>query len=351
MLKGYALTDYGRKFGAGSVDGPNSFAASFPVATYQDLQPFIDQVLTGRESALLPERVVRWVMTRGSTGRPKVMPATETHLSLILSLGARAIVNFALKKKPSVLARGVLNLNFPSEVGVIKSQAGGGPYGYSSGTYARLNPGLGQATLVPRQEEIDSLGPGITKHDWDMRFELVYERAKGEDIGCVMGVTPVMLSFASHLRRKHSKLPKDIWRLDALFCTSVSKIQTRYSPELKHFFGSAQVVEMYTATEGVFAQQMDDLPYVRPNYDAYFFEVKTRAGTEMLHKMKRGQWGSLIVSTPVLPRYEIGDLIEAEGKDYFRVIGRAKPQVSSSTCSSTCSRADFSRALGSFAFR
>jgi hypothetical protein len=84
---------------------------------------------------------------------------------------------------------------------------------------------------------------------------------------------------------------------------------------------------MYTATEGIFAQQMDELPYVRPNYDAYFFEVRTSQGIKMLHEMTRGEWGRIIVSTPILPRYDMGDFIEAEGKNYFRVIGRAKRTV------------------------
>lgn len=327
LLRGYSQTEYGKSLGASAVTGPESFASSFPVSTYHDFQTLVEQVRAGDESALLPERVVRWVMTRGSTGQSKVMPATETHLSLILSLGARAIVNFALKKNRNILNRGVLNLNFPSEVGVIESGAGSGPYGYSSGTYARLNPGLGPATLVPKQEEIDSLGSGIRKEDWKRRFDFVLERAKEEDIGCVMGVTPVILAFASHVRRTQSKLPRHFWRLDAMFCTSVSKIQTKYSPELRYFYGKAPVVELYTATEGVFAQQMDDLPYVRPNYDAYFFEVRTRRGAKMLHQMQPGEWGSLIVSTPIFPRYEIGDLIEAEGRNYFRVFGRARPHV------------------------
>jgi hypothetical protein len=327
LVKGYALTEYGKNFGAEKVDSPESFVSAFPVTSYPDLRPYLDQVREGKESALLPERVARWVMTRGSTGKPKLIPTTETHLSQILSLGARAVVNFALKKSPGVLTRGVPNLNFPSEVGVLDSGPGGGPYGYSSGTYAKLNPSLGQATLVPRQEEIDCLGPGIGKSDWERRFDLVYDRASQADIGCIMGVTPVLTAFAGHLRRKLSKLPRDIWNLDALFCTSVSKIQTKYAPELRHAYGAAPLVEMYTATEGVFAQQMDDLPYVRPNYDAYFFEVKSRGVVRNLHDLRRGEWGSLIVSTPLFPRYEIGDLIEAQGNDYFRVIGRDKPSV------------------------
>ena len=327
LTKGYARTDYGKKFGAEAVEGPRSFADSFPVTDYNGLRPYFDEVAAGRESALLQERVVRWVMTRGTTGRPKLIPVTEAHLSLILSVGARAIVNFALKKNAGVIRRKVLNLNFPSAVGIIDSASGRGQYGYSSGTYAKLYPDLGQAALVPRQEEIDALGPGIGKADWERRFELVYQRAREADVGSTMGVTPVVLAFANYTRRRHGKKASNLWNLDALFCTSVSKIHSRYSPLLKHHFGNVPVVEMYTATEGVFAQQMDDLPYVRPNYDAYFYEVDTGRGIKMLHEMARGEWGRVIVSTPILPRYDMGDLIEAEGKGYFRVIGRARRTV------------------------
>ncbi|MCJ7631786.1 GH3 auxin-responsive promoter family protein, partial [Candidatus Bathyarchaeota archaeon] len=102
-------------------------------------------------------------------------------------------------------------------------------------------------------------------------------------------------------------------------------IPFRYSPHLKKLFGDIPVVEMYSATEGVFAQQLDDLPYVSPNYDKYLFEVETGKGTKMLHELKRGEWGSLIISSCMLPRYDIGDMVEAAGENYFRVFGRRKP--------------------------
>jgi hypothetical protein len=324
LLSGYSKTAYGRSFGAESVTDVRGYRRAFPVTDYPSLVPYLDRVGAGEESVLLPEAVVRWAMTRGTTGRPKLIPATETHLSLILLAGARAIVNFGLKKKGSVLERPVLNLNFPSELGEVE---GRGSAGYSSGTYAKLNPGLGPAVLIPAQEEIDGLGTGIGKNDWERRFELAYQSAKEVDIGSTMGVTPVILAFASFLRRRHGTLPKSLWKPDALFCTSVSKIHTRYEPQLRHYFGAMPVVEMYSATEGVFAQQLDELPYVCPNYDCYFFEVKTRGGFKMLHEMKRGEWGRVIVSTPLFPRYDIGDFVEAEGKGYFRVIGRASLTV------------------------
>lgn len=91
---------------------------------------------------------------------------------------------------------------------------------------------------------------------------------------------------------------------------------------LRKYFGQIPVIEIYSATEGVFAQQLDDLPYVTPNYDAYFFEVETSQGVKMLHELKRGEWGRLIISSCMFPRYDIGDMIESAGKNYFRIVGR-----------------------------
>jgi hypothetical protein len=113
-----------------------------------------------------------------------------------------------------------------------------------------------------------------------------------------------------------------LWNIRALFCTSVRKIQYKYGPVLRKYFGQVPIVEIYSATEGVFGQQLDDLPYITPNYDTYFFEVATGKGIKMLHELKRGEWGELVVSSCLFPRYAIGDMIEAAGKNYFRIFGR-----------------------------
>lgn len=328
LLRGYAKTDYGKKFGAAQVRSIPEFQTSFPVIDYAKLAPYLEDVKQGRYGSLLSEPVQQWVMTRGSTGKSKVIPTTETHLSQILAVGARAIVNFALSNRDvSVLEKGVLNLNFPSQVGVMPSSSGDKPFGYSSGTYARLNPSLGAAALVPPQEEIDVLGGGVTPKDWESRFELVYQRARKADVGCLMGVTSVMVAFASYLRKRHDVLPRELWKLQAIFCTSVAKIHTKYEPVLKHSYGQVPIVEMYTATEGVFAQQLDANPYVSPNYDIYLFEVNTRSGIKLLHELRPREWGSIVVSSTLFPRYEMGDYIESMGRGYYRVFGRMKSTV------------------------
>ena len=325
LIKGYEKTSYGKNYHASEIEEVADFRAKFPVINYRLLNPYLTEIKKGNYTAILPEPIMCWVMTRGSTGPAKVLPATKTHIEQIFTCGARALINYVLRKKDFELLTGkILNLNFPSNVHTVVSGGQTITYGYSSGTYARLNPMLNKVSLLPRQEDIDALGPGITRVDWERRFELVYQQALNKNVTATMGVTPVILSFAKYVKRKHGKKPKELWNFRVLFCTSVRKIQFKYAPILRRYFGQIPIVEIYSATEGVFAQQLDDLPYVTPNYDIYFFEVKTGQGMKMLHELKRGEWGKLIISSCMFPRYDIGDLIEAAGKNYFRVIGRNK---------------------------
>jgi len=299
---------------------------ALPVAGYSDLEPWIERVMEGDSAALLAEEPITWAMTRGTTGESKMIPVTPRHLDHLVRGGSRAVLNHAMAGGGlRSLAGGVLNLQFPSNMRTMTVGGEEKIYGHSSGTYARLNPMMAGLRLVPRQEEIDALDSDLSEEGWETRFEYIYQRAKDADVVTVMGVAPVQTGFARYLERRHRVQPRDLWSLNVIFSTSVPKIQTRYAPWLRRLYGDCPVVEMYTATEGAFGQQIDAFPYWVPNYDLYYFEVRTRQGVKMLYEMSRGEWGRLIVSTPLFPRYEIGDLVEAMGKNYFRVFGRDRP--------------------------
>ena len=87
-------------------------------------------------------------------------------------------------------------------------------------------------------------------------------------------------------------------------------------------YGPVIIREIYGATEGIFGQQRDANRAWVPNYDLFFLEVETRSGIKMLHEMRPREFGKLVVSTPTLPRYRIGDVILALRPPYFRCIGR-----------------------------
>jgi hypothetical protein len=322
-LQDYARTEYGKSHGASNIETLQDYRRLFPVATYEDYKPLIDRIMAGETELLLWEEVVGWAITRGTTrGESKFIPMTPTDMQMRISAG-RAMMNYVFSTRRYDLFAGVnLNLNFPSVVGKVNVGERELEYGYSSGIYTKYVSTFTPIRSVPSQEEIDALGGGKSTKDWENRFDLAYEKCKAENVTLVGGVCPTALRFARHLRHAHKAYPKDIWKTQIMTLGSVPGINTRYEASLRALYGPVAIREIYGATEGMFGQQLDEKRAWVPNYDMFFFEVATRSGIKMLHEMRPGEMGALIVSTPILPRYRIGDLILAFKPPYFRCIGR-----------------------------
>ena len=323
LLHIYAQTGYGAQHGAAEIDTVDDYRRAFPVATYEEYQPLIRRVMAGELDLLLSEEPVGWAITRGTTkGESKFIPMTPADLRMRVSAG-RAMMNYVLDSGQYDLFAGVnLNLNFPSVVGTVQVGDREVEYGYSSGIYVKHVSAFTPIRSLPAQEDIDALGGGKTVRDWEARFELAYEQCKDENVTLVGGVAPTAVRFARYLRRAHGVHPRDLWKAQIVTLGSVPGINTRYKPALTALYGPVAIREIYGTTEGMFGQQRDERRAWVPNYDMFFFEVQTRSGIKMLHEMRPGEMGSLVVSTPVLPRYKIGDLILALRPPYFRCIGR-----------------------------
>jgi hypothetical protein len=324
FLKIYAETEYGKQHGATQVDTVEDYRRAFPIGTHDEhFKPLIQRVLAGDVSVLLNEEPVGWAITRGTTkGESKFIPMTPTDLMMRISAG-RAMMNYVFSGGRYELFEGVnLNLNFPSVVGKVKMGDREVEYGYSSGIYTKFVSTFTVICSAPSQEEIDALGGGKTVRDWEARFELAYEKCKNKNVTLVGGVAPTAVKFAQYLHKAHRIYPKDLWKTQIMTLGSVPGINTRYEPALRALYGPVAIREIYGATEGMFGQQRDEKRAWVPNYDLFFFETQTRRGIKMLHEMRPGEMGSLIVSTPILPRYKIGDLILAFKSPYFRCIGR-----------------------------
>jgi hypothetical protein len=351
ILGDFARTGYGADHGAAEVAGTTTrgphdapgagpqaagapagaaaliaaYRRAFPVMTYDDYKPLIEAVMAGETRLLLCEDPVGWAITRGTVeGESKFIPMTPTDLRMRVSAG-RAMMSYVATAKRLDLFAGVnLNLNFPSTVGSIRVGDRRLDYGYSSGIYTKYVSRFTPIRSVPSQDEIDELGGGTTRLDWDNRFELAIEKCRDENVTLVGGVCQTALEFGRYLRDRHGVYPKQWWKTQIMTLGSTPGINTRHAATLTAMYGPAAIREIYGATEGMFGQQRDDRKAWVPNYDLFFFEVQTRSGIKMLHEMKPGELGSLVVTTPILARYRIGDTIVALRPPYFRCIGREK---------------------------
>lgn len=319
----YSQTKHGIEHGATQISSTEDYRKAFPISSYEDYKPIIKRVMEGDINILLNEEPIGWAITRGTTkGESKFIPMTPTDLEMRIIAG-RAMMNYVLESKRYDLFAGVnLNLNFPSVVGTMKAGNQDVEYGYSSGIYTKHVSKFTPIKSVPSQEDIDALGGGKSLKDWHNRFELAYEKCKEENVALVGGVCPTAIEFGRYLKKQYKVYPKQLWKTQIMTLGSTPGINTNHQPILTALYGPVVIREIYGATEGMFGQQRDEKRGWVPNYDMFFFEVETRTGIKMLHETKPGEMGSLVVSTPILPRYKIGDLILALGAPYFRCIGR-----------------------------
>jgi hypothetical protein len=324
LLSSYRNTRYGRDHGADQVQSPDDYRQSFPIIDYEGYRPLIDRVMQGETDLLLSEPVVGWAITRGTTaGESKFIPMTATDLGMRVSAG-RAMMNYVASSGRFDLFQGVnLNLNFPSRVGTIDTAEGSLEYGYSSGIYTRFVSERTPIKSLPTQDQIDEIGGGTTTADWDARFELAYQSCLDQNVSLVGGVVTTAVLFGRYTRRRHGRYPKDLWNTQIMTLGSAAGINTHYRSSLTAMYGPVVIREIYGATEGMFGQQRDEKRAWVPNFDQFYLEVETQDGVKMLHEMQPGEMGELVVSTPILPRYKIGDLILAFEKPYYRCIGRS----------------------------
>ena len=74
LIQEYKKTDYGKDFGAQAIMDRTSYQTNFPIIDYEGLVPHLALAREGNYRAILSEPPECWVMTRGSTGRSKVLP-------------------------------------------------------------------------------------------------------------------------------------------------------------------------------------------------------------------------------------------------------------------------------------
>lgn len=83
LVERHAQTDFGRDHGLGRVRTVEDFRSAVPVGNYETLRPYMERVLAGQTTALLPagEEVLMFSMTSGTTGSPKYIPVTGRFLA------------------------------------------------------------------------------------------------------------------------------------------------------------------------------------------------------------------------------------------------------------------------------
>lgn len=141
-----ARTEYGLKYDFRSIRSIEEFRSRLPVSDYESIRPYIDRMKKGAENVLTADKVTYFGITSGTTGTPKLIPATrysDARKSDLMDLWAY----YVCRDHPHVADGRILGIISPE----VKSHTEAGiPYGPEDGhAYNHLLPIVKRLYALP----------------------------------------------------------------------------------------------------------------------------------------------------------------------------------------------------------
>jgi hypothetical protein len=138
IVRRNASTEYGRRYGFGSVRSIADFQRNVPPTDYDALEPSIERVRNGEPGVLTAERPSMFATSSGTTGRAKYIPVTPAYLREY-SHAVHVHTYRLFADFPDLLHGQAL---VPSSTDVEGRTSAGIPYGAISGYLTRTQPSL-----------------------------------------------------------------------------------------------------------------------------------------------------------------------------------------------------------------
>ena len=139
MVRKNADTEYGRRYGFGSIKTIDDYQKRVPIITYENIKADMERVVVGAKNVFTIEDPVMFAQTSGTTGDPKYIPVTSTCQGREHQDVMRTWMAHALRAHPDIFDAQVVTLVSPAVEG---HTPGGLPFGATSGHMYKNMPGV-----------------------------------------------------------------------------------------------------------------------------------------------------------------------------------------------------------------
>ena len=330
------LIEHGRNtlFGAenqfDNIKSIADFRQKVPVASYENLRPYLDKIIIDKQQNVLWDSPVKWfAMSSGTTeDKSKYIPVTQESLeNCHYRCGYHMLGLYAHNYPDTEFFLGkTLVLGGSQQINNIGKSA------FTGDISAILMKNLPFIVKMARTPEEIALLP-----DWEEKLQKLSDYAVKEDIRAFLGVPSWMLVLLKKIVADTGKQLPDLWKnLEVFFHGGVSFTPFREQYEKLIPTEKMRYWETYNASEGFFGVQYSnkskDLLLLLDNEIFYeFLPVseweKEHPQAVTLADVEIGKQYALVISTSGgLWRYKIGDTIEFTSTNpyLFRITGRTK---------------------------
>jgi hypothetical protein len=242
-------TQFGRKFQFTEIFNIRKFKETVPIHEYEDLKPYIDQIMEGEESVLWNTPVEWFAKSSGTTNdKSKFIPLTKESIEDNHFQASKDVLTIYYHDLPDsdLLTGKGLVIGGSHQVHPIKENI---QYGDLSGVLLQNSPFW--SSLIRTPELSIAL-----MDEWEEKIESLAQSTIDEDVSSIAGVpTWTLVLLKRILAISGKKNIKEVWPNFELYIHGGVSF-TPYKAQFEKIIGpNCNYVEIYNASEGFFAAQ------------------------------------------------------------------------------------------------
>ena len=330
LLQKAANTKFGSDHNFKEITSHQDFIEQVPIRDYEELKPYVEQVVAGRSDILWPGKPVYFAKTSGTTSGAKYIPITETSIKHQVNASRNAILNYIHETGNADFVDGKMIFLQGSPVLQDKN---GIKLGRLSGISAHYVPNYLQKNRLPSWET-------NCIEDWETKVNAIVEETVDQDMAVIAGIPSWVQMYFERLQAKSDKKVGELFENFKLFIYGGVNYEP-YRAKFENLIGrKVDSIELFPASEGFFAYQDSQTEkgmllllnagifYEFVRADA-FFDVKPTRLT--VKDVELGINYVMIISTDAgLWGYNLGDTVQFISLNPFKIIvsGRIKHFIS-----------------------
>ncbi|GAB3330734.1 GH3 auxin-responsive promoter family protein [Marivirga atlantica] len=326
-------TKFGKEYGFEEIKSYNEFKNRVPLHSYEEIYPYIDQLLKGEQNILWPTEIRWFAKSSGTTNdRSKFIPVSDEALEDCHFKGGKDLLSIYLHNNPeSRLFTGKnLSIGGSQQVNQFDNNSNS-YYGDVSAVIMKNLPFWVQIIRTPSLEI-------ALMDEWERKIEAMAQATIKEDVTSLSGVpTWTIVLLQRILEITGEKDISQVWPNLELFIHGAVSF-TPYRHLFEDIIKSPRMnyVETYNASEGFFGiqdQSDSDEMLLMLDYGIFYEFIPIEESdneqpkTLLLDQVELDQVYEVVISTNAgLWRYRIGDTIRFTSLNPFRIkiSGRTK---------------------------
>ena len=245
LLKSAKDTQFGSDHHFQHIKTHEDFVKRVPIRDYEELKPYVNQVVEGKENVLWPGKPLYFAKTSGTTSGAKYIPLTKESMPTHINGARNAILNYIEETGRADFVDGkMIFLQGSPQL----DNKNGIKLGRLSGIVAHFVPSYLQKNRLPSWDT-------NCIEDWEDKVEAIIEETLAENMTVISGIPSWVQMYFERIYAKTGKKIGEVFPEFNLFIYGGVNFEP-YRAKFESLIGrKVPSIELFPASEGFFAFQ------------------------------------------------------------------------------------------------